>query len=139
MGGQLIYQRPTEASAMGGGVWQDNFNGTYTQLDDDYYVPATGWSYLDLYLMGMIGADEVPDFFVLKNLVPAGRDAKGHPAFKAERDKVTIEDVIAVEGPRLPAVDKAQKNFNTGMVVILEHGASPSNELIEVNKRTCSK
>ena len=39
---------------MGGGVWQDNFDGTFTQLDDDYYVPATGWSYLDLYLMGMI-------------------------------------------------------------------------------------
>ena len=35
------YQRPTEASAMGGSVWQDNFDGTFTQLDDDYYVPAT--------------------------------------------------------------------------------------------------
>ena len=23
---------------MGGGVWQDNFDGTFTQLDDDYYV-----------------------------------------------------------------------------------------------------
>ncbi|MGH9781375.1 MAG: hypothetical protein ACRD33_06095, partial [Candidatus Acidiferrales bacterium] len=34
------YVRPTEASIMGGGVWQDNFDGTYTQLDDDYYVPA---------------------------------------------------------------------------------------------------
>jgi hypothetical protein len=41
------YQRPIEASIMGGGVWQDNFDGTYRQLDDDYYVPATGWSYLD--------------------------------------------------------------------------------------------
>jgi len=30
------YQRPVEASAMGGGVWQDNFDGTFTQLDDDY-------------------------------------------------------------------------------------------------------
>jgi len=36
------YQRPTEASVRGGGVWQDNFDGTLTQLDDDYYVPATG-------------------------------------------------------------------------------------------------
>ena len=24
--------------------WQDNFDGTFTQLDDDYYVPATGYS-----------------------------------------------------------------------------------------------
>jgi hypothetical protein len=125
------YQRPTEASAMGGGVWQDNFDGTYTQLDDDYYVPATGWSYLDLYLMGLIAPTEVPDFFILRNLVAAGRDSNGHPIFKADRTKITIQDVIAVEGPRLPDVDHAQKKFNTGMVVIVEHGARPSKELIE--------
>ena len=64
---------------MGGGVWQDNFDGTYTQLDDNYYVPATGYSYLDLYLMGLISAAEVPDFFMLKNLVSVGKDANGHP------------------------------------------------------------
>ena len=125
------YQRPTEASAMGGGVWQDNFDGTFTQLDDDYYVPATGWSYLDLYLMGLISPAEVPDFFILRNLVAAGHDAGGHPIFKAERTKVSIQDVIAAEGARLPAVDRAQKNFNTGMVLVIEHGKTPSPKLIE--------
>jgi hypothetical protein len=125
------YQRPFEASAMGGGVWQDNYDGTFTQLDDDYYVPATGWSYLDLYLMGIISPAEVPDFFMLRNLTPSGRDSNGHPIFKADRVKVTIQDVIAAEGPRLPDVDHAQKNFNTGMVVVVEHGTKPSRELIE--------
>jgi hypothetical protein len=125
------YQRPTEASAMGGGVWQDNLDGTYTQLDDDYYVPATGWSYLDLYLMGLAASWEVPDFFILRNLVPAGRDANGRPIFKADRTKVTIQDVISSEGSRLPDVDHAQKQFNTGMVVIVEHGKKPSKELID--------
>ena len=125
------YQRPVEASAMGGSVWQDNLDGTYTQLDDDYYVPATGWSYLDLYLMGLIAPSEVPDFFMLRNLAPAGRDANGHPLFRADRTRVTIDDVIAIEGPRLPDVDHAQKNFNTGMVVVVEHGHTPSAELLE--------
>lgn len=125
------YQRPIEASAMGGGVWQDNLDGTYTQLDDDYYVPATGWSYLDLYLMGLIGPSEVPDFFILTNLVPQGHDSNGHPIFKADRTKVTIQDVIAVEGPRLPDVDHSQKDFNTGMVVVVEHGKTPTKELLE--------
>ncbi len=125
------YQRPVEASAMGGGVWQDNFDGTYTQLDDDYYVPATGWSYLDLYLMGLITPEEVPDFFLLKNLMAAGRDTNGHPIFKADRVKITIQDVIAAEGPRLPAVDQSQKNFNTGIVLVVEHGKKPSRELVE--------
>jgi hypothetical protein len=125
------YQRPTEASAMGGGVWQDNFDGTFTQLDDDYYVPATGYSYLDLYLMGLISAAEVPDFFILKNLVPAGKDANGHAMFKADRTKVTIQDVIAVEGPRSPDVFHSQRNFNTGIVLIVEHGQAPSHDLVE--------
>ena len=125
------FQRPSEASAMGGGVWQDNLDGTYTQLDDDYYVPATGWSYLDLYLMGLISPSEVPDFFILRNLVAAGRDANGRPTFRADRTKVTIQDVIAVEGPRQPDVTKSQKKFNTGMVVIVEHGRTPSPEIVE--------
>ena len=116
---------------MGGGVWQDNFDGTYTQLDDDYYVPATGWSYLDLYLMGLIAPSEVPDFFILRNLAPAGRDGNGRPIFKADRTKVTIQDVIAAEGPRLPDVAHSQRQFNTGMVVVLEHGKTPSKELLE--------
>jgi hypothetical protein len=125
------YQRPIEASIMGGGVWQDNFDGTYTQLDDDYYVPATGWSYLDLYLMGLISPAEVPDFFILRNLVPAGEDANGHSIFKADRIKVTIQDVIAAEGERSPGVDKSQRQFNTGMVMMVQHGTKPSSELLE--------
>ena len=125
------YQRPTEASAMGGGVWQDNFDGTFTQLDDNYYVPATGWSYLDLYLMGLISAQEVPDFFILRNLEPAGKDPQGHPIYRANRTKITIQDVIAAEGPRSPDVSHSQRAFNTGMVAVVEHGKQPSKELIE--------
>jgi hypothetical protein len=125
------FQRPTEASAMGGGAWQDNYDGTFTQLDDDYYVPATGYSYLDLYLMGLIEPSEVPDFFILRNLVAAGHDTNGHPIFKADRTRIAIQDVIAVEGPRQPDVDHAQKHFNTGLVMVVEHGKTPSRELIE--------
>ena len=125
------YQRPVEASAMGGGVWQDNFDGTFTQLDDDYYVPATGYSYLDLYLMGLISPAEVPDFFILKNLVPAGKDGNAHPVFNAERTKLTINDVIDAEGPRVPDVDHSQREFNTGIVVVVEHGHTPSHDLSE--------
>ncbi len=125
------YQRPIEASAMGGSVWQDNFDGTFTQLDDDYYVPATGYSYLDLYLMGLISPAEVPDFFILKNLISAGKDANGHPIFKAERTKLTINDVISAEGPRVPDVEHSQREFNTGIVLVVEHGHTPSHDLIE--------
>ena len=125
------YVRPTEASIMGGGVWLDNFDGTYTQLDDNYYVPATGYSYLDLYDMGLISPAEVPDFFLLRNFQPAGMDADGHRIFKADRTKITIQDVIAAEGgPRTPDVDHSQRHFNTGMVIMVQHGQKPSERLI---------
>lgn len=125
------YSLPLEASTLGGGVWQDNFDGTYTQLRDGYFVPATAYSYLDLYLMGLISAADVPEFFILRNLVPVGKDKDGHPVFRAERTTVTIQHVIAEEGPRLPDVDHSQRQFNTGIVVVVEHGRSLSIELVE--------
>jgi hypothetical protein len=125
------YSLPIEASTLGEGVWQDNFDGTYTQLRDGFFVPATGYSYLDLYLMGLISAAEVPDSFLLNNLERVGKDTNGHPVFRAERKKVTIQDMIAAEGPRLPDVEHWQRKFNTGIVVVVEHERSPSHELLE--------
>jgi len=127
----FLYRWPTEASIMGGGVWQDNFDGTYTQLDDDYYVPATGRSYPDLYLTGLISPAEVPDCFILRHPVAADKDCNGRPIFKADRTKVTIQDITTAEGPRLPALDKSQRQFNSGMVIMVEHGAKSSRELLE--------
>ena len=124
------YVRPTEASIMGGGVWQDNHNGTYTQLDDNYYVPATGYSYLDLYTMGLISPAEVPNFFLLQHLKFVGRDAAGHPIFKADRLDLNIQEVIAADGPRRPGVMRSQRRFNTGMVMIEMPGHQPTARLI---------
>jgi len=126
------YKRMVEASLMGGGVWQDNFDGTFTQLDDNYYVPATGWSYLEMYLMGLATPAEVPDFFLLRNLTAAGKDANGHPIFKADRTKITVNDVVAAEGLRTPTPDKSQRQFNTGLVLIAAPGApSPKPDTIK--------
>ena len=47
------YSKAVESDAMGGGVWKDNGDGTFTQIDDDYYSPANGYSWLNLYLMGL--------------------------------------------------------------------------------------
>jgi hypothetical protein len=125
------YSLPVEASTQGGGVWQDNLDGTFTQLRDGYFVPATGYSHLDLYLMGFIAAADVPDFFLVRSLARIGADANGRPIFKGQRMKISIQDVIAAEGPRLPDVNDSQRRFNTGIVVIVEHGRRPSAELIK--------
>jgi len=126
------YSLPVEASTEGGSVWQDDFDGTFTQLRDGYmFVPASGYSYLDLYLMGLIAPAEVPDFFILSQLARSGTDGNGRPIFKAARTKVTIQDVIDAVGPRVPDVSHSQRHFNTGIAVIVEHRRRPSAELLD--------
>ena len=125
------YSRPIEADAMGGSTWKDNGDGTFTQLDRDYYSPAKGYSWLGLYLMGLAKPEEVPPFFILRNLQrTTQQDAEGHPIYKGDKTVVTIQDVIAAMGPRVPDFDHAQKKFNTAIVVMTMHGEQPTPELV---------
>ena len=125
------YGNPNESDAMGGSTWKENSDGTYTQLDRDFYSPAKGWSWLALYLMGLAKADEVQPFFILRNLQRTGQqDAQGHPIYKGDKTVITIQDVIAAMGPRVPDVDHAQKKFNTAIVVMTMPGKPPTKELI---------
>ncbi|HEX7118513.1 MAG TPA: hypothetical protein VF212_06995 [Longimicrobiales bacterium] len=125
------YRRPVEASTMGGAVWQDNGDGTYTLLADNFFVPASGYSHLDLYLMGLLPPADVPDFFVLTNLARVGTDAQGRPVYTGDKVTITIEDFIAMNGQRWPPFEKSQKRFNTGFVGLVLNGQEPSAELIE--------
>ncbi|MGH7619253.1 MAG: hypothetical protein ACREPM_18710, partial [Gemmatimonadaceae bacterium] len=125
------YSSPVEADAMGGSTWKDNGDGTFTQIDRDYYSPAKGYSWLGLYLMGFAKPEEVPPFFILRNLQRTGQqDAAGHPIYKGDKTVVTIQDVIAAMGTRVPDADHSQKAFNTGIVVMTMHGRKPSAELL---------
>jgi hypothetical protein len=125
------YSSPDEADAMGGSTWKDNGDGTWTQINRDYYSPAKGYSWLGLYLMGLAKPSEVPPFFILRNLKRTGQqDANGHPIYTGDKTVITIDDVIAAMGPREPDFDHAQKKFNTAMVVMTLHGKAPSKELI---------
>ncbi len=126
------YSRPYEADAMGGSTWKDNGDGTWTQLDRDYYSPAKGYSWLGLYLMGLARPDEVKPFFILRNLKRTGKqDAEGHPIWTGDKTVITIQDVIAAMGPREPDFDHAQKKFNTAIVVMTMPGERPTKELID--------
>jgi hypothetical protein len=125
------FGRSDESDLMGGSTWKDNGDGTFTQLDRDYYNPAKGWSWLALYLMGLAKPEEVQPFFILRNLQRTGQqDANGKPIFRGDKTVITINDVIAAMGPRTPAFDASQKNFNTGIVVITMNGKQPTKELL---------
>lgn len=134
------YGRPYEADIMGGSTWQENPDGTYTQLDRDFYNPAKGWAWLSLYFMGLASPDEVEPFFFLQNLERTGRtDAQGRPIYTGDKVVITVEDVIAAMGPRLPRYEVAQKDFNTAIVVITEPGKEPTDVLLRNARNIAEK
>jgi hypothetical protein len=118
------WKEAMQASPMGGGYWQDNQDGTFTRIADAYFVPASGFSYLDLYLMGLIPAAEVPDFFLIDNLTLINTDDPNRPIYSGDRINITINDVIASAGTRSVSFADSQKDFNTAFVYVLEPGAS---------------
>ena len=55
-----------EASPMGGPhLWLENNDGTFTDHLSD---SPSGYGFLDLYAMGLMEPEEVPDFFLLENV-----------------------------------------------------------------------
>jgi hypothetical protein len=120
------YSRPVEASIMGGAHWKDNGDGTFTRLASGTMNPASGFSSLELYLMGFLPASKVPDFFILRNQRNAGQSPEGHAIVAAEKIPITIQDVIAHNGPRVPSFEDSPKALNTAMVAVTLHGRQPT-------------
>ena len=109
-----------------GGFWRENPDGTFTPITD--YADG-GHSWLDLYMMGLAEAGEVPDMFILRNLQPV----RGGDRYTAERETVSIEQVVAAEGPRRPSARHAQKDFNAAFVYLLEPGRTPDADLLRLH------
>lgn len=120
----------TGGSVEYGNRWKDNGDGTFTsQPDRQFFSP------LDLYLMGMLKKEEVPPFFYIENatLNPARLSESGVTISGVRRD-VTIDQVVAAEGPRVPSADNAQKQFRVGFVLLTRPGVPVSDdELTDVN------
>ena len=121
-------------SIMEGRFWRDNENGTFTPIGN-YYGGGPSW--LDLYLMGLADASEVPDMFILRNLKALtagnGEDRYWGGVFTGDREIVSIEQIIAAEGPREPSAAESQKDFNAGFVYLLEPGQTPSRDLLALH------
>ena len=89
-----------------------------------------GFSWLDLYLMGLATADEVPDMFILQNLQETGRTVGRGPYTAEKKEIVTMEQIVAAIGPRNPPPERAPKVFNIGFVYFLLPGQEPDPELL---------
>ena len=122
------HQLAQEASFMGGAYWQDNGNGTFTNLNQPFFQTG-GYSPLDLYVMGLLDKADVPPFFLIQNLAFFNYDQDNRPVYSGTRLDVTVHDVTAVTGDRMPDFSNSQKRFNIGIVGIVANGAVPSTTL----------
>ena len=110
---------PDDASVMGGSSFTDNHNGTFTSGSGTH----NGFSWLDLYLMGLAAPEEVAPFFYIADSDPRLEDAYYAPAdttVTGTRRNVTLQQVIGAIGPRLPAYPQTQRSFKVAFVLLSE-------------------
>lgn len=116
-------------SWMEGNDWTDNLDGTWTTNMASYDPEAPRLSPLDLYLMGLVGTADVPSFTLLvpdnPGLFGAGdppaawATGAGNTTITATPRTLTVQDVIAAEGPRVPSHLDSQKDFDVAIVYAL--------------------
>ena len=121
-------------SIMGGRFWLDHGNGRFTL----YSGMGRGFSWLDLYAMGLADAEEVPDMFIVRNPHNV-EDPSSLPTYTGEKEVVSIDQIVAAEGPRVPGPAQSQKAFNAGFVYLLEPGQTPSGDLLDLHARYVDK
>ncbi|MCP4655849.1 MAG: hypothetical protein GY856_10570 [bacterium] len=112
------YLLDSDASYMYGSRWSENEDGTFT---------ATGvmqhFSDLDLYLMGLLDAFEVAPFSLLINSqIPPDQPPSLGDVISADEITVTIDQVIAAEGPRIPAAGEARNELEVAFVFLTAPG-----------------
>ena len=126
---------PSPGGLMGGKFWRENADGTFTPIRDYW---SGGHSWLDLYMMGLADASEVPDMFILRNLQAVSGGTGGDilwegGVYTGEKEIISIDQIIAAEGPREPSAAESQKDFNAGFVYLVQPGQTPSGDLLDLH------
>ena len=111
------------ASDMEGNEINDEGGGRFMTV-----AATQRFSPLDQYAMGLIPAAEVPPFYFVEN---CGANPSGAPEtgriLQGNRVDLTIDQIIAAEGQRVPPANKAPHTFNQAFVLVAP-GEGPSAE-----------
>ncbi|HUL59632.1 MAG TPA: CARDB domain-containing protein, partial [Anaeromyxobacteraceae bacterium] len=125
-GDHWSYLLDSDASVLYGADWRDAGGGAFVAD-----AVRRRYSALDLYLMGFLDPSEVPPFSLLwpgpGTTVPAECiDPAQGTRIAATATSVSVDDVIAAEGPRSPPAAASQSLFRAAFVVLLAPGQAPA-------------
>lgn len=111
-----------ESSVMGGGHFTNIGANRWRARSQQY-----GFSWTDLYLMGLAAAEEVPSWFYLSgtSLPKSYFPTDGLEVTAPKRD-VTLDQVVSAQGARIPSVAASQRTFRVLFVLVTEPGREPS-------------
>jgi hypothetical protein len=117
----------TDASIMYGNHWRKLPFNSFLSMK----LPNT-FSPLDKYLMGIHGPERVPSFFAIqaskskiwKHFAMPGNTARGKAV------KITIQDIQAALGPRVPDHRSSQKVFKAAFVLVVPKGQKASDKAL---------
>ncbi|RII26337.1 MAG: hypothetical protein CXR31_11645 [Geobacter sp.] len=116
------YLLDTKGSLMYGNGWRDNSNGTFTAT-----ATMSGFSPLDLYLMGMIPKEQVPPMLLIDNpAIDRTKLPQVGVTISGTAKAVTIDDIIVADGERVPGSATSPKQFNVSFVLLVRPGDDPT-------------
>ncbi|MEZ5332102.1 MAG: CARDB domain-containing protein [Thermoanaerobaculia bacterium] len=108
----------TGASVLYGNRWRDNQDGTFTSTAVERIL-----SPLDLYLAGLVSAEEVPPLSLLINsAIDRERLPELGAVVSASTENIEIEDVIAAEGDRVPSAEDSPHEFQAAFLYLVRPG-----------------
>lgn len=113
------------ASDMEGNHWQDEGGDRFTSIG-----ATERFSPLDQYAMGLIGPGDVPPFFFVGGCFDRAEEPEIGARIQGPRIDVSIDQIIAAEGPRVPDFRKAPHVFDMAFILVSEGGQFPSDASI---------
>ena len=111
----------SDSSVMEGNDIEDRGGGAFRT------VGATStYNRLDQYAIGLVGKEDVPDMFFVQNptgtLKTPGSNPEVGIGFNGTRRNISIDDIIAANGPRKPAVFESPKVFRQAFILLTRQG-----------------
>ena len=122
----------SDASVMEGNDIEDLGGGAFRTT-----AAVQRYSRLDQYAMGLVAESQVPPFFYVEhptNINPS-RDAESAPrvgvTFNGTRRDVLIQDIVAIEGARVPGAAESSRVHRQAFVYVVTAGRTPDGGQID--------